>query len=724
MLYLGVVKEDGANVLIWDAAGRPKTFQLKKELKKGEQLCFSTHGHPYAAEFMTPCFDEDGLHGEPEEDCFCGVDTPHIHAHMFNPDTCQDNKVDASYLANLTLYPVEDEDDDDEAARELKIKKALSGGYGDDEDDDDEGIEKTGIPTLLSISEHLPKECNSVQFHQHTSSEWSAQNKRMYKVLHEDHEDYLVHNARTNQLHLEHPSCDDCGHTDVHGKLDFIGERPINTAHSDKASMHFFSISKKAFNFLDVFAGMIDTHSTNRVQVAIPCKAKNGERGECCDEGVCDGGGKMKATEPADADKKTKPCDYDEDDDCCAGSVCTSQKNKEKTNKKTKKKAKNVKSCCDGGVVGCCSTENVEPKTKPCCESGDCDSCISNKTASTMIQDYEDPAAADGNEREPMLKKTAGGYGATTSSAPHVRSEFFVKEICCASEIPAVRGIVEPMPGVSKVSINVPNKTMYVEHDAHISAAQQIADALNKDLFGASVVRDGGKTTRPTNTVAQSAQGRSEFFVKEICCASEIPAVRGIVEPMPGVSKVSINVPNKTLYVDHDTLVLSAQQIAEALNEDLFGASVVRDASATASNNSGIPTLVESLLSFDESLEPVKEMREVLGMYAARQLESFDVDDLKGVIVVRHNPLVLSVQQVVERLKDTLDVDAVVEKDGGAGIRMQALTTEVVGVDKAVVDPSDEVVEDVQVQSLPKTHVVLAGVFWIISLFSLLGGPW
>ena len=42
------------------------------------------------------------------------------------------------------------------------------------------------------------------------------------------------------------------------------------------------------------------------------------------------------------------------------------------------------------------------------------------------------------------------------------------------------------------------------------------------------------------------AIGRSQFFVKGICCASEVPQVESILRPVEGVVEVSVNPTTRT----------------------------------------------------------------------------------------------------------------------------------------------------------------------------------
>jgi hypothetical protein len=140
-LCLGVVGTKGADIVLFDASGNPRTFSHKGD---GRKLCFSTHG--IGADVFTHCFDEEGIHGTPEEECYCGLDTPHLHAHVHDPKKCgsgdnnnasngsSDVADDFALLGVVTLHPVEPFIDDDGESKQL---------------------------VRIPVSEELPNECNS-----------------------------------------------------------------------------------------------------------------------------------------------------------------------------------------------------------------------------------------------------------------------------------------------------------------------------------------------------------------------------------------------------------------------------------------------------------------------------------------------------------------------------------------------------------------------------------
>lgn len=89
------------------------------------------------------------------------------------------------------------------------------------------------------------------------------------------------------------------------------------------------------------------------------------------------------------------------------------------------------------------------------------------------------------------------------------RSVLFVDGICCATEVPAVKSILRSQGDpVIRVAINITTKLVYVDHDPFRISASLLADALNRERFGAKVRRDGGRNL-PQGVGAQikNAQG-------------------------------------------------------------------------------------------------------------------------------------------------------------------------------------------------------------------------
>lgn len=604
-LCLAVIREDGGDVVLFDASGRPRLFSFKgDDIRK---LCFDTHSSSatpatFVDDLLTPCFDQDGNHGIPEENCFCGVDTAHLHAHLRDPRTCQENdddddnaskkkaaKSNISYLASQTLHPIDPD-------------------YHHHQVDSSEMVN-------IDVSDSLPKACNEKRNScedMHMSNNYQKDSRqtvhnnlrrRMHKVRHDDHVDYLVHDPSTNELLLEHLSCNDCGKDDVHGKFRSVGKRNLNAGAAVKGSggkqhrsirVQFFEVAPRIGTILDAF----DLTS-----------------------------GRVAAVEHILDSASAHP-------------------DQRRINTKSKSKSDNFWGIAPNAVVDAHGSAG------------------STSAAATAILPHKKQHQKVSTRFLPPDLLDTSRYGDKKT----VRSTLACTRICCAAETPVIGAIMDKLDGVEKVIINVPLKQVTVDHFPMQISAKDITAELNKNHFSASIKRDGGASLPPTaaNVATVPTKGRSQFFVQHICCASEIPAINKIVEPIQGVSAVSINVTTKTVYVDHDTGFVSALDICEALNLEGFGAQIRHDFSTAAASARSM--FVRSTLTFEQepgTADPDTQALTVfLRTFDASQLESFVVDVPAKTITVVHNPLGLSAQTIANQLFESVGINATVLLDG------------------------------------------------------------
>ena len=340
-------------------------------------------------------------------------------------------------------------------------------------------------------------------------------------LKHDDHYDYLVHVKNTGRLHLEH-LCNDCGDHDFHGKFDLVGKRQCR----EGVQVHFYRPPQRRFSYMNLFEPESD-----RVQEALKMPLRK-ERTASNSSGMWSvGSDKTSRREktansvcgvwPAGPDKasvieglfcvKCKPKPIPKPipkPSCCASGACSS--------KATCSTATNSTCCSSGSCKGvtkpsCCSNGSCSTPTHEslsCCSGGNCNSrdsgCFSSSNDSAIGLEPQDIGG----------KKNL------------VRSTIRCAGICCSSEVPAVRRSLAGVGGAEKVMINVPLKHVIVDHDPNIVSAAVLADILNHNDFGATIVRDGGIAKKG------NSRGKSRFHVDKICCASEIPAINAIIYPI------------------------------------------------------------------------------------------------------------------------------------------------------------------------------------------------
>ena len=427
---------------------------------------------------------------------------------------------------------------------------------------------------------------------------------------------------------------DDCGKDDVHGKFVCVAKRTLKGAvEGNDLKLSFFEPAPRSF-IMEFIASHIDVD-----------------------------GGHVAAIRPVVETKTPSP------PSCCANKTSLPP----------------LPPCCATGVC-------IKAKTDNCCVNGIC-------TASPLPLEFINDTFM---ECDPVLT--------TSDGTKIVRSTIICTQICCSSEIPGINRVMDSLEGVHKTMINVPLKLVTVDHDPNLIVAKDIEAALNEARFGAAVKRDGGVGVM----LAGGGTGKSQFYVEKICCASEIPAINKILEPIEGVSKVSINVTNKFVYVEHDTAVVSAQVLCDALNAAAFGATLKKDAGLVVKG--GVPAYVTSTLKLNPtSFSNAETTEEFFGEYKPIELESFSVDDDTKVVTLRHNPLLISLSDVVSKLEKEKGIKSTIVKNGADDVEWNFPTVE---------QSSGKQIDVGKSHNWPKPTVILSGVFWIVSMLSFIGGNW
>jgi len=260
---------------------------------------------------------------------------------------------------------------------------------------------------------------------------------------------------------------------------------------------------------------------------------------------------------------------------------------------------------------------------------------------------------------------------------------------------------------------------VYVDHDTLITSAQDIADALNKQKFGATIQKDAGKAFAALNQTT----GRSTFKVEGICCSSEIPAIQKIVKPLPGVKDIKINVTTRTVYVDHDTLITSAQDIADALNKEQFGATIKKDAKKALTEKNFVVTNIPMIAEYVEStlllagtaLDYDKRkaiLQNVFSMYDSKQVKNYLLVS-NNIIKVDHNPSKIKASDItdaINKMDDQIHISVLSDGEKEGTWVTPQLEDDIEEIDKH--------------KSRVNPYVAFCGLFWVISMFSMIGGNW
>lgn len=311
----------------------------------------------------------------------------------------------------------------------------------------------------------------------------------------------------------------------------------------------------------------------------------------------------------------------------------------------------------------------------------------------------------------------------SSREAEIVRSQFHVSGICCAMEIPAVRKIVRPLRGVEGLQINITTKMVYVQHDTHQMSTDIIADCLTREGFPATIVVDGGvqwQQQKQQQQVEATRAGRTTLHVQgRVLHDQDVVPLQQQLSQLPGVEHVLVNVNESVVIVDHDIGLCKSDDIVIPG----YNLSVVKRAEDKLQADSLFQLqtkskYVESTLAITHlQHRHVPLLQSVLKQnYIRAQVRAFFPNIPSQTIKVEHDPELLPIQDV-PKLLGAHGLEAHVAVDGKeAGLILPLLDDYGSGLD------SKTAIVDQEEGTSLRMHVVLSGIFWVLSMMSPIGG--
>ena len=305
------------------------------------------------------------------------------------------------------------------------------------------------------------------------------------------------------------------------------------------------------------------------------------------------------------------------------------------------------------------------------------------------------------------------------SSPRLVRSQFFVQGICCASECPSITKIVKPLPGVSKIQINITTKVVYVQHNASQIQASDVANALTLQGFPAKIIKDG--TTIGMELPAEVGRTTLHIFDK-VMDNHDIPPIQKCLASLQGVTRVHVNLPESVVYIEHDVSVVSAAKLSGSLLF-LYSNSIVKDAQdeialrANAALSVARSKFVETTLEFTNlTVGHVPILENAFRQnYVSSQLRAFYPHVPSKTIKVEHNPELLQATTLCELLAQH-GFACSIRRDG----EVENLTLPLLE-ENATATMYGGMQEET---SRIHINVLFSGIFWVVSFLSYIGGNW
>src|SRR5579859_7069757 len=167
----------------------------------------------------------------------------------------------------------------------------------------------------------------------------------------------------------------------------------------------------------------------------------------------------------------------------------------------------------------------------------------------------------------------------------------------CQSCVKAVTSALTSLDGVTNVSVSLPNSSATVNFDPLIVKQDQMVEAIEDCGFDTtSTERDSLPLLRQESselltslppmsvTIANlevetgpADMTKSIVSIQGMTCASCVANIERMVSPatVPGLISISVNLISEQAMVEHNASILSAEKIAEAIDDVGFEASVV-----------------------------------------------------------------------------------------------------------------------------------------------------
>ncbi|KAK1984034.1 heavy metal translocating P-type ATPase [Colletotrichum cereale] len=170
---------------------------------------------------------------------------------------------------------------------------------------------------------------------------------------------------------------------------------------------------------------------------------------------------------------------------------------------------------------------------------------------------------------------------ATPTATQWATTTLKVGGMTCGACTSAVESGFRGVDGVGNVSISLVMERAVIMHNPEAISAERIAEIIEDRGFDAEVLStDLPSPMFPTNKDLFDADEESGFMtttiaVEGMTCGACTSAVEGGFKDIPGVKNFSISLLSERAVIEHDPELLTAEQIAEIIEDRGFGAEII-----------------------------------------------------------------------------------------------------------------------------------------------------
>ncbi|KAM4058076.1 E1-E2 ATPase domain-containing protein [Hirsutella rhossiliensis] len=253
-----------------------------------------------------------------------------------------------------------------------------------------------------------------------------------------------------------------------------------------------------------------------------------------------------------------------------------------------------------------------------------------------------------------------------------------IEGMTCGACTSAVEGGFKDVPGLKHFSISLLSERAVIEHDPALLTPERIAEIIEDRGFGAEIVdtarslaiaRDVKSPAPPSNVATTTVA------IEGMTCGACTSAVEGGFKGVDGVLKFNISLLAERAVITHDVTKLSADQIAQTIEDRGFDASVLSTIIDAGDHNASSSTAQLKIYGSPDAAS-AKALEETLR--ALPGVTSVSLSLATDRLTVSHQPSVIGLRAIVEAV-EARGLDALVadSQDNNAQLESLAKTREI-----------------------------------------------
>lgn len=180
---------------------------------------------------------------------------------------------------------------------------------------------------------------------------------------------------------------------------------------------------------------------------------------------------------------------------------------------------------------------------------------------------------------------SAESLGAGDAAPTMATTTVKVDGMTCGSCTAAVAGAFEGVRGAGEVSVSLMMGRAAVQHDPTILSPAKVAEMIEDCGFDAAVLSTDEHTKSATSNGFDTPTTNSSvttLAIEGMTCGACTSAVEGGLNGVTGIDSVNVSLLSERAVVEHEADVISAEKIAELIEDRGFGARVLETKASTS----------------------------------------------------------------------------------------------------------------------------------------------